>query len=229
VISVLACIDAESNADPIQFADTAVAYERLDVELKAEIEDLGAFHHVEVSRQLRHGSELVSGQRTFRTRLRQRVFGEARRALLPSAARVITPYSTHPPGVVHPIVTTSPVSGRCAIRLGDHAWRTTGDDEARAVGLIDSLNERLVDSNNVWTHHWRSGDLILYDNSSVLHRRLVAGGPASGRTLRRVMVQLDEQLVVSISQGSGHGLRVDDSIGQGASDEQVDCGGRSAV
>ncbi len=191
VVSFLACCSADQNSDPTQFADTSVAYRRLDRALRLEIGQLEAFHHVEISRQIRHGVEGPTSRRGLLARVRQRLVGEARRALLPPDARIITPHATPPPGVRHPMVASSSASNVRSVRLGDHAWRTTASDPGRATDLIDIVNEHIVAADNVWTHHWRPGDIVLYDNSRVLHRRLLTGELNVGRVLRRVLVRLD--------------------------------------
>ena len=87
------------------------------------------------------------------------------------------------PGAVHPLVRLHPVTGRKALFLG----RRPG---AYIHGLEVEESEELL--NAVWTHasqerfawyqKWRAGDLILWDNRCVMHRR-----DAFDENLRRLM------------------------------------------
>lgn len=76
------------------------------------------------------------------------------------------------PGAVHPAVITHPESGRKALFLGRRDW-------AYVVGLSLEESERLLDEvwryaapgHLVWRHIWKIGDVIVWDNRTVLHRR----------------------------------------------------------
>ena len=62
-----------------------------------------------------------------------------------------------------------------------------GLDEPSSEALLAELWSELYAPTNVYTHHWRVGDLVVWDNIAVQHARDdVVGG--SGRTLRRVPV-----------------------------------------
>jgi taurine dioxygenase len=86
------------------------------------------------------------------------------------------------PDVWHPLVRTQPGTGAAALFLSPLTARTirTGRQEAdvsssRAFGtLIRGATRR----GNVYTHLWRAGDLLLWDNSVVMHRR--QPGPVEG-------------------------------------------------
>ncbi|CAN5837589.1 TauD/TfdA family dioxygenase [soil metagenome] len=89
----------------------------------------------------------------------------------------------HTPGAVHPLVRRHPVTGRSALFLG----RRPG---AYIHGLSVEESERLLDA--VWAHatqepfawyqKWRAGDLVMWDNRCVMHRR-----DAFDESLRRLM------------------------------------------
>ena len=87
------------------------------------------------------------------------------------------------PGAVHPLVRLHPVTKRKALFLG----RRPG---AYIHGLAVEESEKLLDA--VWAHatperfawsqKWRAGDLVLWDNRCVMHRR-----DAFDEGLRRLM------------------------------------------
>jgi taurine dioxygenase len=87
------------------------------------------------------------------------------------------------PGAVHPLVRTHPVTGRACLFLGRrrNAY-VTGLALAESEALLDALWEHATRPENCWTQQWRIGDLVLWDNRCVLHRRDEFDG-----TARRVM------------------------------------------
>lgn len=78
-------------------------------------------------------------------------------------------YSGLPP-VPQVLVRTHPGSGRRTLYLASHAGRIYGmdDDEARTLlaELIDFATRRQF----VYTHRWRVGDLVMWDNRCTMHR-----------------------------------------------------------
>lgn len=92
------------------------------------------------------------------------------------------------PGARHPIVITHPVTRRECLFLGRRR-------NAYIVGLPLEESEQLLDA--VWAHttqpkftwyqHWRLGDLILWDNRCVMHRR-DDFDPGSRRIMHRTQI-----------------------------------------
>ena len=87
------------------------------------------------------------------------------------------------PPVPQALVRVNPSTGRKAFYVGSHACEIVGmpTDEARAL-----LRELLVIATQpdlVYTHRWRPGDLVMWDNRAVLHR----GRPWDESRYRRVM------------------------------------------
>ncbi|RYJ03404.1 MAG: TauD/TfdA family dioxygenase [Acetobacteraceae bacterium] len=87
------------------------------------------------------------------------------------------------PGAVHPLVRTHPVTGRQGLFLGRrrNAY-IPGLDLAESEALLDELWDHATQPCFCWTQHWKVGDLVLWDNRCVLHRRDEFEG-----TARRVM------------------------------------------
>lgn len=76
------------------------------------------------------------------------------------------------PGARHPAVITHPETGRRALFLGRRrnayvAGQSLEDSEA----LLDELWEHATREAFTWHHRWRVGDLLIWDNRCVLHRR----------------------------------------------------------
>ncbi|TNY08146.1 TauD/TfdA dioxygenase family protein, partial [Escherichia coli] len=77
---------------------------------------------------------------------------------------------------VHPVVREHPETGRLALFVSEHfTTRIVGlpDDESRA--LLDELFERSPRPELQYRHAWRDGDMVFWDNRSVMH--LAAGCP----------------------------------------------------
>jgi taurine dioxygenase len=87
------------------------------------------------------------------------------------------------PDVRHPIVRTHPETGRKALYLGRRANARIDDlplEESDA--LLDAVWEHATQPSLVWRHHWRPGDLLMWDNRCTLHRR-----DSFGASQRRIM------------------------------------------
>jgi taurine dioxygenase len=76
------------------------------------------------------------------------------------------------PGTLHPLVCTHPESGRRMLYLGRRrmAW-LEGYDLAESDALLDEIWTHATQAPFVWTHQWRVGDLVLWDNRCTMHRR----------------------------------------------------------
>lgn len=91
------------------------------------------------------------------------------------------------PAVRWPIVRTHP-SGRRTLFLGSHAGDIEGMPRGLARLLLLDLQEHATQREFVYTHKWREGDLVMWDNRCVLHR----GRPHdidARRMLRRTTVE----------------------------------------
>ena len=76
------------------------------------------------------------------------------------------------PGTLHPLVCTHPESGRRMLYLGRRrmAW-LEGFDLPESDALLDEIWQYATQPKYVWTHRWRVGDLVLWDNRCTMHRR----------------------------------------------------------
>ena len=76
------------------------------------------------------------------------------------------------PGAIHPMVIRHPESRRKALypgrRLNAHVMELTPDESDK---LLDDLWDFLLTSGRTWTQEWQIGDLLMWDNRCVLHRR----------------------------------------------------------
>ena len=76
------------------------------------------------------------------------------------------------PDCTHPIVRTHPYLDRKALYLSPLHMKSIGDlSEPDSLELIDELTAHATQPEHVYRHKWTVGDLIMWDNTSVMHRR----------------------------------------------------------
>ena len=98
---------------------------------------------------------------------------------------------TRTPGARHPIVRTHPETGRKCLYLGRRVNGYIVDlavEESEA--LLDRLWAHATAREAAWEHVWQVGDLVVWDNRCVMHRR-DPFDPASRRLLHRGQVKGD--------------------------------------
>ena len=92
------------------------------------------------------------------------------------------------PGAIHPIVRQHDETGRSVIYLGRREWAyIPGLELKESETLLDELWQYAARPENVWRQQWRPGDVIIWDNRCVLHRR-DEFDPNSRRLMKRCQV-----------------------------------------
>jgi taurine dioxygenase len=78
-------------------------------------------------------------------------------------------------GPTHPLVRVHPVTGKRALYLGRRrAWPSNyivGLDNSQSEALLDRLWAHATQPRYAWTHRWRVGDVVLWDNRCCMHYR----------------------------------------------------------
>jgi len=87
------------------------------------------------------------------------------------------------PPVRQALVRVNPANGRKAFYVGSHACEIVGMPTPEARALLRELREAATRPDLVYTHRWRVGDLVMWDNRCMLHR----GRPWDESRYRRVM------------------------------------------
>ncbi|MCK1315919.1 TauD/TfdA family dioxygenase [Bradyrhizobium sp. 23] len=94
------------------------------------------------------------------------------------------------PGVDHPIVVRHPASRRLCLYLGASRERSAivgmKQDEARE--LLEQLWQHATSPEHLWYQKWMPGDMIIWDNRCLLHRR-DQFDPESVRLMHRTTAQ----------------------------------------
>jgi len=100
------------------------------------------------------------------------------------------------PDCTHPLVRTHPYLGRKALYLSPLHMKTIGDlSEDDSLDLIRELTAHATQPAHVYRHRWAVGDLIMWDNTSVMHRR-TPFPPDVPRHLKRAGFYLPEDKAV---------------------------------
>ena len=123
-----------------QFASLRGAYDALPDARKRALEDMVAIHHYAYSR--RNGGYALTNE------------AEDKRF----------------PPVPQAIIRTNPVNGRKALYVGSHASHIRGMPEEEGRALLKELLDFATQEQFTYLHHWKVGDLVMYDNRAALHR-----------------------------------------------------------
>lgn len=95
--------------------------------------------------------------------------------------------------MMHPLVRTHPENGTKAIVFNPlKVEYIAGLDPETSLALMDDLLERALRPEFVYSHKWRMGDMLIWDNRSSLHRAGLEDCPADQhRTLNRMCIEGD--------------------------------------
>jgi len=97
-------------------------------------------------------------------------------------------------GAHHPLVRTEPRTGRKALFLGRRPNSyVLGLEVAESEALLDALWAHATQSKFAMCHEWKVGDLLMWNNLSVLHRR-DPFDPQSRRIMHRSQIKGNERI-----------------------------------
>src|SRR3954452_19056429 len=83
------------------------------------------------------------------------------------------------------LVRTHPKNGRKSLYLSSHAGRIVGWPLPEAMLLLRELTEHATQREFVYSHKWRVGDLVMWDNRATMHRARRYEDEKYPRDLRR--------------------------------------------
>ena len=93
------------------------------------------------------------------------------------------------------LVQTHPSSGRKSLYLAAHASHVIGWPEEKGRALLRELTAHATQPQFVYTHQWRAGDLVVWDNRCTMHRATPFPDTNERRDLRRTTVRGDLPVV----------------------------------
>jgi alpha-ketoglutarate-dependent 2,4-dichlorophenoxyacetate dioxygenase len=152
--SVLSARTIPEDGGETEFVSTRLAWDRLSDEQREELRDLVVVHSYATSRD----------------QIDPALMTQVERAALPA--------------VRWRLIWRNPANARDALYIASHAEAIEGMDEGRSRALLARLIDEATQSSHVYSHQWRTGDVILWDNRTTMHR----GRPWPG-TQARLMVR----------------------------------------
>jgi alpha-ketoglutarate-dependent taurine dioxygenase len=147
-----------------EFASSYAAYEMLDDDEKARLEDVRVVHTIEASQRLFNKNPSEQEVEHWRKR----------------------------PAKQHPLVWRHR-SGRRSLVLGATTDHVVGMEPDEGRALLDDLLHRATTPDRVYRHTWQVGDVVIRDNRGVLHRALPYD-PSSPRDMHRTTFAGDEPI-----------------------------------
>lgn len=89
-------------------------------------------------------------------------------------------------GSIHPIVRRHPITGeKCLFLHFGLCYGVKGMDLAQGKRLINSLHKKYLSCPDIYRHHFKKGDLVIWDNTKTSH---IAGGTPS--QYKRIMYRI---------------------------------------
>jgi alpha-ketoglutarate-dependent 2,4-dichlorophenoxyacetate dioxygenase len=144
-----------------EFADMRAAFDTLDAETKAEIEDLITEHSGAFSRELIGFPREIYG-------------GEFQEKLRP---------------VRHRLVRYDERTGRKSLYLSAHIGSILGWPIPEARAYIRDLTEHATQRQFVYAHQWKVWDLVIWDNRTTMHRARRYNDLTDVRDMRRSTIR----------------------------------------
>ena len=123
-----------------EFADLRSAYEALPEAMKQRLQGLVAEHSLLYSRAKLGFTQFTDSEK-----------------------RAFTP-------VRRPLVRLHPESGRTTLYMASHVGQIDGMGDEEAAQFMKDLTAHATQRQFVYTHRWRVGDLVMWDNRCTMHR-----------------------------------------------------------
>lgn len=92
------------------------------------------------------------------------------------------------PPVWHPLVQTNPATGRRSLLIGAHASTIVGWPREDGEALLADLLEHATRPTAIYSHPWAAGDIVIWDNRSVLHRATAYDSVRYRRLMQRTTI-----------------------------------------
>ncbi len=138
--SVLSARTVPESGGETEFCSTRLAWERLSPERQAELQDLVVEHAYFYSRDQIDPSLMTAEQRAAMPAVRWRM--------------------TWP----------NPANGRRSLYIASHAGKVEGMGDNEGKALLDDLRSDATADGRTYTHKWRPGDVVMWDNRATMHR-----------------------------------------------------------
>ena len=151
--SVLSAREAPPEGGNTELASTRLGYAALDAATRARLEPLVVEHDIVYSRSL-SGHDVLTDEMKAET-----------------------------PPTRHRLVRVNPANRRRSMLIGAHASHIVGWPKAEGRELLAELLAATTRPEHCFSHQWREGDIIVWDNRACLHRAT----PYDALKFRRLM------------------------------------------
>ncbi|MBE90563.1 MAG: hypothetical protein CMM76_14125 [Rhodospirillaceae bacterium] len=159
--SILYMVEMPKDPPATYWANLQLAYDALDSRMKERIDNLIVVYDYFVRQSTYDDEPEMSDE------LRQRT-----------------------PAVTHPLVNTHPETGNKSMYLDPTTAAGVQGWEAEASeNLLQELVAHATQSKFVYAHEWQIGDIVMWDNGFLMHRR-DAFQPTKNRLLKRTTLRL---------------------------------------
>lgn len=166
--TILYGIDIPKSGGDTEFVSVQAAYDELRDDIKRRIAGLRAIHAYKSQRDP-HKSTVLSAEALAKT-----------------------------PCALHPLARLNPDNNRVGLYLSPgRVTGIEGMDEDEAFDLMDKLFVHATRDKQVYRHKWRKGDMLLWDNRSVLHQATTDYDMEERRYLYRVLLKGEVPLPAS--------------------------------
>lgn len=196
-VSMLTNVEANGKVDP--FGVTRAAVWHSDMTYRVQLPKLAMLHSLEVPSQkggtmftdMRSAYDALSEQKKKLLDGLTALHGDATGPQGYRRGRVGSD-PTHEAGdneSQHPAIRVHPVSGRKVLFVNPmHTVGFEGMDEDKGVLLIEELAAHATNEAFVYYHHWKVGDVVMWDEVSTMHKNAGDYNPADRRVFMRTIV-----------------------------------------
>lgn len=138
------------------FASSTAAYDALPADLKQRVDELKNVHSYRYYRSKNIQAQQEEQARDGRV-IQEHVLTEEQLKSVPD--------------VETPLVRTHPVTKRRGLFVNEaHTSHIPGVPAAESEKLLSQLYQHIIKPELVYTHTWRAGDLLMWDNAAVQHK-----------------------------------------------------------
>ena len=158
--TALVAVEIPSSGGDTQFVDTRMAFDCLNEDLKVKATNFSSRHVHQSSKSPRELTKLSSKDL----------------AVIPETTQ--------------PLVIKHPTSGRPALYLNTGRMEgIEGLPENEGYELIGTLYEHSIQPQFEYRHRWTKGEMVIWDNRSVMHQANADYDPLEYRYLYRIMIE----------------------------------------
>jgi len=161
--TLLMAIEVSAEGGDTEFANTHAAYDALPAARRVELEQLRVVHSFTAAQLLLVHPDADAEQRAKGDRI---------------------------PAREHPLAWKRR-DGRSSLLIGATAERVVGRPESESRALLDELLQHATRPEFVYRHGWTRGDLVVWDNTGMLHRA-IPYEPTSRRLMHRTTLVGEE-------------------------------------